>query len=73
MYPPQIGVANIPTMAPNYNDQYGNHQGDPPVDSDFNLPANQFYGDDGNSVASVKSALMGGAQNRLKQKRMKNM
>lgn len=51
--------------------QYGNGQIDPPVDPSV-IPHNQHQGgDDANSVSSpTKSSLMGGAQNRLREKRM---
>mmetsp|Transcript_24852 Transcript_24852/g.53609 ORF Transcript_24852/g.53609 Transcript_24852/m.53609 type:complete len:973 (-) Transcript_24852:249-3167(-) len=54
-----------------YADQYGNRQ-DPP-DSDIVSKSQYPYGDDAKSVASGHSSLMGGAQNRLKQNRMKKM
>ncbi len=69
MMPPQTGFGNIPMMANRFHDQYDNHQVDPPVDGDVNVSMNIH--NDGNS--SVTSALMGGAQNRLKQKRMNKM
>lgn len=67
--PPQTGPGNIPMMASQFHDQYGNYQLDPPVDGDIDVSMKHHpHGNDGNS--SVTSALMGGAQNRLKQKRM---
>ncbi len=66
MMPPQTGFGNIPMMANQFHDQYGNHQFDPPVDGDVAVSMNHHK--DENS--SVTSALMGGAQNWLKQKRM---
>ena len=60
---------NMPMMAPQLNDQYENHSIDPPVDADVDVSINHHaHGDE-----NVTSALMGGAQNRLKQKRMKKM
>lgn len=70
MMPSQAGPGHIPMMASQFNDQYANHQVDPPVDGDMSMNHHQ-YGNDGNS--SVTSALMGGAQNRLKKKRMNKM
>lgn len=72
MMPSQTGPGHIPMMASQFNDQYANHQVDPPVDGDVDMSMNHHqYGNDGNS--SVTSALMGGAQNRLKKKRMNKM
>lgn len=53
-------------------DQFGSRQ-DPPGAGD--APKGQFnqFADDAKSVASGTSSLMGGAQNRLKQNRMKKM
>ncbi len=55
-------------MDPNMNmeDPYNHHQVDPPVDD-------ASRGADAKSVASGTSSLMGGAQNRLMQNRMKKM
>ena len=63
------GLVGGMMMANQFHDQYGNHQVDPPVDGDVDVSMNHH--NDGNS--SVTSALMGGAQNRLKQKRMNKM
>jgi hypothetical protein len=72
MMPSQAGPGHIPMMASQFNDQYANHQVDPPVDGDVDMSMNHHqYGNDGNS--SITSALMGGAQNRLKKKRMNKM
>ena len=72
MMPSQAGPGHIPMMASQFNDQYANHQVDPPVDGDVDMSMKHHqYGNDGNS--SVTSALMGGAQNRLKKKRMNKM
>ena len=60
-----------------YDDQYSRHQEDPPdADTMNNMPPRNPYtmgGDDTKSVQSGTSSLMGGAQNRLKQNRMKKM
>lgn len=58
-------------MNPNIEHQY-HHQVDPPVNAydDMDTATDLQHGDDTKSVASVTSSLMGGAQNRLKQKRM---
>ena len=50
-------------------DQFGRNREDPPDASQ----QHEQHGDDAKSVASGTSALMGGAQNRLKQKRMEKM
>ena len=59
-----------------FDDQYGTHPEDPPdADNEPNNTSAHSHGagDDNKSVMSGTSSLMGGAQNQLKQNRMKKM
>jgi hypothetical protein len=73
--PREVGGMTHQMIDPSFEIQH-HHQVDPPVNAydDINTATDhQYYGDDTKSVASGTSSLMGGAQSRLKQKRMMNM
>jgi hypothetical protein len=65
------GMMRHQMMDPNIEHQY-HHQVDPPVNAyeDSDVGTDHQHCDDTKSVASVTSSLMGGAQYRLKQKRL---
>ena len=65
------GMMHHQMMDSNIEHQY-HHQVDPPVSAyeDSDVGTDHQHCDDNKSVASGTSSLMGGAQNRLKQKRL---
>jgi len=71
MGPNEMGPMDVGLIESEDQDQmYHSDRHDPP---DADTGSQYAYGDDAKSVASGTSSLMGGAQNRLKQNRMKKM
>mmetsp|Transcript_4223 Transcript_4223/g.9275 ORF Transcript_4223/g.9275 Transcript_4223/m.9275 type:complete len:1066 (-) Transcript_4223:125-3322(-) len=71
MGPNEMGPMDMgPTESEDQSQMYHSERHDPP---DADTGSHYAYGDDAKSAASGTSSLMGGAQNRLKQNRMKKM